>query len=91
MLLHVGFIQVPCEPFGEPSCVPSCEEKDSVEPSPENLGSPKGSHEHSYESDNQVNIHYCAADMSSEQRALFGSPLRLGHRNSEGNLDVHYG
>ena len=37
----------PCEPFGETSAVPSCEEKGSAEgsaePSPENQGSPKGS------------------------------------------------
>ena len=41
-----------CEPFGEPSAVPSCEEKvspeGSAEPSPENQGSPKVSHEGSH-------------------------------------------
>ena len=35
----------PCEPFGEPSAVTSCEEKVSAKPSPENKGSPEGSHE----------------------------------------------
>ena len=62
----------PCEPFGEPSDVPSCEEKGSAEgsakPSPENYGSPENqgspepsyepevSYEPSHEGDSQVNL-----------------------------------
>ena len=42
----------PCEPFGEPSAAPSCEEKGlgegSAEPSPENQCSPEGSPEGSH-------------------------------------------